>query len=339
MEQDDLIFNFLKPSQNTKLCQLKKLDLQELIILIKKFYLSLRNTLNLDDSITFGLEIEFEHANTEMIDSIIDKKYSKGDDWCTVFDGSLDRGEEINSPILRDSIKTWIDLKKVCSIVRRYAKICNHSSGHVHVGTQTLGDNSEAWINFILLWSVYENIIFRFSYGEYYSNRPCIIKYAKPISNVLWDSYENLNLIDKNDLYIDDIIDNISVDRYQAVNFHNVEYENISNFSEGNTIEFRCPNGSLNPIIWQNNVNLFIKMLLCAKNSNLDKDLILKRRRDTNVYYSLDWYSEIFLDQALEFADLIFDNNLDKLYFLRQYLKDFNFSSSGEYAKCKKFTR
>ena len=38
-------------------------------------------------------------------------------------------------------------------------------------------------------------------------------------------------------------------------------------------------------------------------------------------------YDEIFLDQALEFADLIFTNNLDKIYFLKQYLKGFELAN------------
>ena len=34
-------------------------------------------------------------------------------------------------------------------------------------------------------------------------------------------------------------------------------------------------------------------------------------------------YNEINLKDVLEFVDLIFDNNLDKLNFLRQYIGDF----------------
>ena len=34
-------------------------------------------------------------------------------------------------------------------------------------------------------------------------------------------------------------------------------------------------------------------------------------------------HDEVNLQNVLEFVDLVFDNNLDKIYFLRQYLKDF----------------
>ena len=33
--------------------------------------------------------------------------------------------------------------------------------------------------------------------------------------------------------------------------------------------------------------------------------------------------NDIYLDEALELCDLIFNNNFDKVYFLRQYLKSF----------------
>ena len=50
----------------------------------------------------------------------------------------------------------------------------------------------------------------------------------------------------------------------------------------------------------------------------------MKRRRENIDKYSyLEWYEEIYLDQSLELADMLFDNNLDKIYFLRQYLKSF----------------
>ena len=49
-------------------------------------------------------------------------------------------------------------------------------------------------------------------------------------------------------------------------------------------------------------------------------------------------YNKIYLEQALEFADLIFNNNIDKIYFLRQYLKSFE-SSEIPLKKAKKFIK
>ena len=59
-----------------------------------------------------------------------------------------------------------------------------------------------------------------------------------------------------------------------------------------------------------------------ASSSSFDNDLVSKRFESIDVErVSLSYYSNVFLEEALELCDMIFDNNLDKIYFLRQYLK------------------
>ena len=114
--------------------------------------------------------------------------------------------------------------------------------------------------------------------------------------------------------------------RKRAINFQNIT--DLTTFESYNTIEFRCPNASLNPVIWQNNLNLFVNLILKSK-ENLDLDEISYQNRD---------YDGIDLKQALEFCDLVFNNNLDKVYFLRQYLKSFKIGTRP-YEMAKRFTR
>ena len=45
-----------------------------------------------------------------------------------------------------------------------------------------------------------------------------------------------------------------------------------------------------------------------------------KIENNTNLNYS--YFYKYYIDDALEFADIIFDNNLDKSNFLKQYIKD-----------------
>lgn len=103
-----------------------------------------------------------------------------------------------------------------------------------------------------------------------------------------------------------------------------------------NTIEFRSPNGTLEPVIWQNNINFFTKMLIYCKSGDFDEDIVEKRLEFNNQ--DLYLYRQIFLTQALELTDLIFDNNLDKIYFLRQYLKSFEVSNEP-FTKAKRFIK
>lgn len=160
---------------------------------------------------------------------------------------------------------------------------------------------------FIKLWTKYENILYRFFYGQYRNNRPAIKRFAMSIRNVYKvNVYKSL-----------EEIKNATIDRYYGINF-----KNAKNFELGdkNTIEIRCPNASLNPIILQNNVNVILKMIEKCNDDNFDIE-------DTNTqeynYREIYTYENIDYENAIEFSELIFDNNLDKLYFLRQYFKDF----------------
>ncbi len=138
---------------------------------------------------------------------------------------------------------------------------------------------------------------------------------------------------------IDKLIDILAVDRYQGVNFQ--EVYDLRTIKEGNTIEFRTPNGTFSPVIWQNNVNLLIKLLNYVSSSRYDDDIVSKRMKlnGKKYYNNLELYRETFLDQALELCDMVFDNNLDKGYFLRQYLKNFQVYADDEEIKAKRFIK
>ena len=328
------IFNFLSPNDNDKLSSLSGIDLQELIVLIDECYIELRNTLYLDKNITFGVELEFENAMYERIVRKLDEEFIDGS-WQIEKDESLNNGIEIITPILTDNEITWKKLDNVCTIVNPYASVLENSGCHIHIGSQILGNKKESWLNFIKLWSIYENIIFRFSYGKFLTARPSIKDYASPIGKVLWKDYKKLKF---SNVSLEKIINTISHKRCQAVNFDNVS---SFDFENGNTIEFRCVNGSLSSEICQNNVNFFAKLLLYSSNPLFDDDILEKRRRiNKDKFYGLKWYDEIYLEQALELCDMIFDNNLDKIYFLRQYLKSFEVCKNpSEYPRAKPFVR
>ena len=322
----DYLFDFIKPNDNDLLSLMKGIDLQELLYRLDNYYLELRDKLGFSDSVTFGLELEFEKADRYRIE---DRLEDAGlyPEWNVKGDASLDHGAEINSPILRDEKENWISLSNVCDIVKEHAIIGKNSGGHIHIGTQVLGSNKEHWLNFIKLWSIYENIIFRFLYGDSLTHRISLERYAPPMAECLWEEYNSLKRMMIHNMSFGYMIDELPSDRYNAINFLNVN--NPSRFTTDNTIEFRCPNGTLEPVIWQNNVNLLVNILEYSKNSSFDNDTIDKRREiNGDKYYDLEWYNQIYLVQALELADMLFDNNLDKVYFLRQYLKSFQIGAS-----------
>ncbi len=334
--EKEAIFKFLNPNDNDQLSQLNGSDLQDLIILIDDYYIQLRNKLGFEKYITFGLELEFENAMKEKIDQKLATMFPN-EEWRTTYDGSLHNGAEIDSPVLKDTKKTWLDLNKVCSVVQKLATIEKSAGGHIHIGTQTLGNKETSWLNFIKIWSVYENIIFRFTYGDYLTARPNINLYAEPTSKIFWEDYQELKATKAS---LEAIINKLEHQEYQAVNFYNVVKDKCDEYQAYNTIEFRCPNGTLDPAIWQNNVNLLVN-LLCYSKSSLYNDDIIEQRQNINKdkYNEIKWYDEIYLDQALELCDMLFQNNFDKIYFLRQYLKSYQITKNNCYLKANKLTK
>ena len=335
ISKDNPLLTMFPPKENTAFSQLTNLDLQELIILLKSYLLELRTNLYLDNSVTFGLELEFERANALTVYNHFLNLTTK-DDWLFKEDMSIKKGGELVSGILKDTYDTWASLTEICNFLKRYSKACQNTGGHIHLGSHIL-KTKEAWLNFLKLWSVYENILFRFSYNEHLDARPAILAMAEPVANDFWQYSK-----DNNNTDLETIIYYLnSKKRGRAINFRNVSKEDNYTYKKRNTIEFRLPNGTLNPIIWQNNVNLFAKMLLYANNSSFDHDILDKRYEEVaSVFTSLPLYKEIYLDQALEFCDLIFDNNLDKLNFLKQYLKNYKIARNNHsYSKTCSLTR
>lgn len=339
--------HYLNLKSNDYISQMNQEELNKFLDDLNGSYLKLRENLGFDKDVTFGLEIEFEHADydavkKELCDSNLNKKWRLG------YDYSLIEGREITSPILRDNSETWETVKQICSYVTPHAVIDNQCGGHIHVGAHLLKNQPTNWLNFIRLWQAYENIIFRFTYGEYTSAR-LSMKYSKPVKytfdkkyDEILKKYQEINPQNEteNEIFIlDDIIKKVGGIRNRAINFGNITSSRIKELN--NTIEFRCPNGTLNPIIWQNNVNLLVNILLCSTNNNFNKYVVDARVQKNEIYDDVDLildYDEIYLEQALEFADLVFTDNLNKMYFLRQYLKSFQVEKKS-LVKAKKFTK
>ncbi len=318
-----------------KLTEMNGTDLQSLLTELDKLYLTLRPKINIDKKITFGMEIEYEDA----LFLSINRKIRKGlhnekilSHWDSGTDGTVNG--ELRSPVCTDTEQTWKDLETVCKILKRSkASALNRAGGHVHIGSSILTDDANLWLRFLKVWTIYEKVIYRFSYGDKLFFRGNGKEYAHPISNDLYGTIMYDNDPDNIFRHV------VRCSRRDGVNFQNVDLYDIYDTTSKNTIEFRCPNGSVEEVIWQNNVNLFTKLLLfCRNNDNYD-DLInskFKKYRDSESFNKTDLYGEIFLSDALEFSDMIFDNNVDKIYFLKQYLKDYD-NLEGTYAK--KFVR
>ena len=327
--------SFINLDKNDQFSVLRGIDLQDLLNQVDKYLLKYRDTLSLPQHITFGVEIEYENASRFITDAYIKTKYPS---WQSKSDASVRSGGEIISPIMTDKKEYWEQLKKICDhLSRRRVSTSGNAGGHIHIGTNLLGEDVKAWTTFLKLYVAYENVIFRFIYGDKINGRKNIGRYAKPIADTIYESLMGTkNIKNLMDLYM--IMP--FYDRYQAVNFTNIYFHDYK--VHKNTLEFRGPNATTSPIVWQNNINAFTKMLKSSKDNVIDVDFLDYKLNHEYISYSNNeyLYECINLKNVLEFVDLIFDNNLDKICFLRQYLKNFQeVYGASEIVNAKKFIR
>lgn len=332
-------YEFIDSKKNDMFSSLRGIDLQKLLTEVEQYLLEYRDTLNLPKNVTFGCEIEYEGLSKEKTDQYIRRELH---DWSSDIDYSLDSGGEVKSPVMTDDIKYWRELRNVCKYLsKKGADTVHYAGGHIHVGTCALGGEVEAWRQFLKLYTLYESVIFRFVYGDKINWRAKQLRFARPMADFI---YRSLPVINSITLLLDikSILTPSEFNRCFAINFCNVNVNDPNDNTSKNTIEFRSPNATTNSIVWQNNINAFTKMLLAARNGKLDEDFLDYKLADEFVpFENAEYmYSMVNLRKVLEFVDLVFDNNLDKIYFLRQYLKDLRDGYNlNTMVRAKRFTR
>lgn len=280
---------------------------------IKQELIEYRNKLNINNELTFGIEIEYKKAWDKKINHQI-KKQLDNKEWFAKYDGTVSIriwkqlfGGEINSPILTNTQENWENIEIICNILKNNKAYINYQcGGHIHIGSYILNNDLEQYLKLIKLWFMYEPIIYRFAYGEYRKGRSGIKLYAKSQQNNM------KRILDEEKMYLDikTLLENLKVSRNYGINFLNA--------NEGkNTIEFRCQNSTLEPIIWQNNINFFSHLLEATKTVQIDEEKLKYKLNQNNQNFN-----NIEIEEAIELANIIFTEEIDKLYFLRQYIKD-----------------
>lgn len=322
---------------NNSMAFLRGNDLRQLLLYVQSVVLEYRSSLKLPSTVLFGLELEYENLSRGIVGEFVENSVSL---WDSDYDGTVSTGGEVRSPILDDSDKTWKEVGLICDfLLKNKANTMKKAGGHIHVGSYTLGNDLEAWVTFLKLYTVYEHVLSRFFYGDKLNKRLTMEQYAYPSATSLYKVIEELQK--KNHLDIEYFFRVLPSNR-GSINFSNVDYENLDVLRDmDNTIEFRAPAATVYKVIEQNNVNVATKMLLAAKSKKINVDFLDYKLKKEFYPYSDKFkhlYDEICLKDALEFVDLVFERNIDKIYFLRQYLKDFsNNYGLDEVTKAKTF--
>lgn len=299
------------------LTELNEMDKKQYLHELKDYVISYRDNLNIRKKQTFGIEIEFMAKREDRIDENQVKSYD-----FKFYDVYEEVGElsnfyqgEMVSLVFHDDCKSWKKIKKMCEYLQQNKAFINDlCGGHIHIGSQALLKNVDL-NRFIKLWGIFEDIIYYFSYGEQFTNREVIDKYAAPMAFKI-DQF----LLENHKLTIKNIHQYFGEYKENAVEFTRM-YQ-LKKEKKDNTIEFRCPNGTLNPIIWQNNINFFMKLLLkCNHRANWD---IIDRYVRNGQFSTgdLEDYQKINIEKAMVLNDFLFEEEVDQKNFMKQYIKD-----------------
>lgn len=295
------------------------IDTEEKLALGRKilnFKLPFRKDLLYDNKITFGFEIEFCYARFLQVRDEIDEHNLTN--WKAYNEPTVQvkdkydrtRGGEVISPILRGKKPNWNELKKICDLIKFcLGEVNDKTAGHIHIGSQIFKNDKQKLTNFLLLWAIFEDTIKQFFYGEFIQ--------GDFFNRLAPDCQEEFSVANYDFEKLQELRNNKSRDlKFYSVNFKDYKspYE-----EKNNTVEFRAICGTLEPEIWQNNLNFLIHFIDWTNNITA-KDLeIIKNQSFLNSHNQ----TENKFDKALFLANSIFTKEIDKMCFLKQYFKDF----------------
>lgn len=262
--------------------------------------LSYRSILTIPSKINFGLELELENIKYDEVYRLVRNQF--GESWQVKTDLSLIKNSnaEIVTPVLQNKKQTWLLLKKMGKLLEHLNPTYHNCSFQVNFDGSLL-PTEEDKIRFIKLYAMYEDIIYRFSKGEDNEYRESLNTYASPIILTL------KGLLN----HEDNIIDTFSNNKRYGLIFKNKDKD---------LIEFRTPNATSNPILWQNYITTFYYLLRFATDHKYNKKEIDTYIEQFIKIHILEDYEQLKPAKALKLSNMIFSNKTDQLYFMHQYI-------------------
>lgn len=268
----------------------------------------------LDDALPldlkFGVEIECTGTSSRYVLSYNQKPLRR---YIVKEEGSVTDGIEFTSPILQYSKEDLKSIYEVCDFIRQngfYAD--DECGGHIHYSAKFL-DNYSAWLLLFYLFSKMEKILFFISNKENTFPRYGISQYSIPISKVLKRFLPNF-LETNSILELITAVQKISPKKQKySLNLNHIGYE-------FDTIEFRMPNGSIDPDEIIKNILLFGNLLVLAK--RLSRGPLCKR--DYELLLCLD--KAVNDDEKLEiFLQLVFHSEKNREIYRKRYRANYQF--------------
>ena len=264
-----------------------------------------KSKIHIPPEMTVGIEIESVGSMSRQIQEIKDLVLSG---WEAKKDGSLagenfEPGVEITSPILHgDDPEINNKIAYISNLLINEGQFVNNScGGHIHIGADYFKDY-ESYQNLVDLWVNCEQIFYIISNRAGEVPRLNIAEYAKPISKSFERAIDEGGADFSNIKNLEEIETQLN---HASKRCNGINFDNLSDY-EKHTIEFRLPNGTINPDTWIENINLFGNTLRrCQEITEI-------RKKDKEALTPAE-KAEVKLFNSLLFDDLSMDDRAKAL--------------------------
>ena len=249
-----------------------------------------KRTMKVPPDMTVGIEIE----SIGLVSKEIEDRTKLLDGWNSKKEQTVKAdnmfGVEITSPILKGSDENnTFQIQRICEMLRNSGQFSNETcGGHIHFGAKYL-KTADAFKRLLEIWYNSERVIYTISNKAGEIPREFVVGYAIPLSNDFMYEFED----GKNDRIITepDLIrmKSLLVTR-QSVRYDGLNFRNMFNRNK-ETIECRIPNGTLDPDVWIENINLFGGIIASAQ--KVDELLNKKGRTPEDKQYLASYFKLI----------------------------------------------
>ena len=153
------------------------IDLQNLLEYLLSVSSEYRGILNLDDSLVFGLDTEYKSNNAKEIEKMVKEinntYFPYNDKYKVMYNHVLfnflkqENSISIDTPIFSDSNIFYESLKELLvKLEKSNVELSDNKGLHIHVDLSYFEEDTYTLINFLKVFAIYENILFRFGYGD-----------------------------------------------------------------------------------------------------------------------------------------------------------------------------
>ena len=255
-----------------------------------------KRKMKIPTDMTIGIEIE----SIGLISKEIEDRVKLLDGWNSKKEHTVKAdnmfGVEVTSPVLygKDEDNTF-QIQRICEMLQYSGQFSNETcGGHIHFGANYL-KSAEAFKRLLEIWYNAERVIYTISNKAGEIPREFVVGYAIPLSNDFIYEYEdgkNERIITESNLVkIKSALITRQSNRYDGLNFRNMFNRNKP------TIECRIPNGTLDPDVWIENINLFGGIIASAQKVD---DLLKKKGRTSEDKQYLASYFKLVNQKMTE---------------------------------------